>query len=338
MVTDRLSGTWATWRKVWPGVLVSLIVAVAATFLARRYDAPVMLFALLLGMALHFLSSESRCAAGVEFSSKKILRFGVALLGARITAEQIMSLGIAPIVTVIAAVVLTILVGWLLSRALGFDRHFGLLTAGAVAICGASAALAISAVLPKTERSERDTIFTVIGVTSLSTIAMVLYPVIVAATHLTDAEAGMFLGGTIHDVAQVVGAGYSVSREAGDIATFTKLLRVAMLMPVVVIFALMMRGQGGGQGGSGAKGAPLPLFLVAFALLVLVNSLGWIPAPVLSVLIDLSSWCLATAIAALGIKTSLKAMAAVGPRAVMLIVGETVFLALLVLGLLTFVL
>ncbi|MBU0724853.1 MAG: putative sulfate exporter family transporter [Alphaproteobacteria bacterium] len=335
MVSGKISATWNTVQQVWPGVLVSLTVAIAATFLARRYGAPVMLFALLLGMALHFLSSESRCAAGVEFSSKKILRFGVALLGARITAEQILSLGVAPIVTVIAAVVLTILVGWVLARALGFDRQFGLLTAGAVAICGASAALAISAVLPKTATSERDTIFTVIGVTSLSTIAMVLYPVIVAATHLTDTEAGMFLGGTIHDVAQVVGAGYSVSQEAGDVATFTKLLRVAMLMPVVVIFAMMMRGQ---VGGGTSKTPALPLFLVAFALLVVVNSLGWIPASILVVMIDLSNWMLATAIAALGIKTSLKAMAAVGPRAIMLIVGETVFLALLVLGLLTFVL
>jgi uncharacterized membrane protein YadS len=111
----------------------------------------------------------------------------------------------------------------------GLSRSFGILSAGAVAICGASAALAISSVLPKGENSERDTVFTVISVTALSTIAMIAYPVIIALFHLDHVAIGVFLGGTIHDVAQVVGAGFSVSEETGNVATFTKLLRVAML-------------------------------------------------------------------------------------------------------------
>src|SRR5215472_14580456 len=229
----------ATLRRYFPGVLVSLTIAIAATFLSEHYGGPVMLFALLLGMALYFLSQEGPCAAGIEFASKRVLRVAVGLLGAQITISEIMKLGPMPVVMVVAAVTLTILFGVVGARAAGLSRPFGILTAGAVAICGASAALAISSVLPKSKNHERDTVFTVIGVTALSTIAMIIYPLIIAVFHLDHAAIGVFLGGTIHDVAQVVGAGFSVSDETGNVATFTKLLRVAMLLPVVNVLSFI---------------------------------------------------------------------------------------------------
>src|SRR5262245_11421371 len=170
-----------------PGVLVSLVIAVAATFLSEHYGGPVMLFALLLGMAFYFLSQEGPCVAGIEFASKRILRVAVGLLGAQITISEIMKLGPTPVIMVTAAVTLTIAFGAVGARAVGLSRPFGILTSGAVAICGASAALAISSVLPKGEKHERDTVFTVIGVTALSTIAMIVYPLIIAFFHLDHA-------------------------------------------------------------------------------------------------------------------------------------------------------
>ena len=326
-VMSRGLGALAAARLYFPGVLVSLIIAVAATFLSEHYGGPVMLFALLLGMAFYFLSQEGPCVAGIEFASKRVLRVAVGLLGAQITISEIMKLGPTPVVMVIAAVTLTILFGVVGARVAGISRPFGILTAGAVAICGASAALAISSVLPKGENHERDTVFTVIGVTALSTIAMIVYPLIIALFHLDHAAIGVFLGGTIHDVAQVVGAGFSVSDETGNVATFTKLLRVAMLLPVVVTLSFVYHAHN-----TTKAGRQLPGFLVVFAVLVVVNSLGIIPAPVLAALKGISRWCLVTAIAALGMKTSLKAMAEVGGRAIGLIVAETVFLAVLVLA------
>jgi uncharacterized integral membrane protein (TIGR00698 family) len=313
-------------QSYFPGVLVSLIIAVAATFLSEHYGGPVMLFALLLGMAFYFLSQEGRCVAGIELASKTVLRIAVGLLGAQITIAEIMKLGATPVVTVIGAVILTILFGVLAARVTGLSRRFGILTSGAVAICGASAALAISSVLPKGKNHERDTVFTVIGVTALSTIAMIVYPVIIAFFHLDHAAVGMFLGGTIHDVAQVVGAGFSVSEETGNVATFTKLLRVAMLLPVVVTLSFVFHAHN-----STKAGRQLPGFLMVFAALVVLNSMDMIPKPMLAVIKDVSRWCLVTAIAALGMKTSLKAMAEVGGRAIALIVAETIFLAMLVL-------
>lgn len=283
-----------------------------------------MLFALLLGMALHFLSQEGKCVAGIGLASSMVLRVGVALLGVRITLGQIADLGWGTATLVVVAVIATVLAGIAASRAIGLHPRFGTLTGGAVAICGASAALAIASVLPRHANSERDTSFAVIGVTALSTIAMIVYPILVSAFGLDARAAGIFLGGTIHDVAQVVGAGYSMSKETGDTATIVKLLRVAMLLPVVFVVSLVAH-----RNSPASTGRPplLPWFAVAFAVLVLVNSAGWIPPDAQRWAGEISRWCLVIAIAAIGVKTSLKELSLMGTKPIALIVGETVFLA-----------
>lgn len=320
---------------LFPGLLVCATVAVAATFLSEHYGAPVMLFALLLGMAMNFLSQGGPCAPGIGFTAREVLRLGVALLGLRITLEQVMALGWQPLAMVVAGVALTIVCGIVLARLMGFQMFFGLLTGGAVAICGASAALALSAALPAHEKKERATLFTVIGVSTLSTLAMVVYPLLTQWLGLTPVQAGYFIGGTIHDVAQVVGAGYSLSHEAGDAATLVKLMRVAMLLPVIALAAWLARRHIAVNGGaSGARPPLLPWFAVAFALLVLVNSTGWLPAPLVSAGKGLSQWCLVASMAAIGMKTHLKGIVTVGWKPVALMVAETVFLAALFFGML----
>jgi uncharacterized integral membrane protein (TIGR00698 family) len=307
----------------WPGFLVAATIALAATWLAEHYGAPVMLFALLIGMAFHFLHEEGRCVAGIEVSSKAVLRLGVALLGARITASQILGLGVMPIAMVVVGVATTIALGWIAAKAFGQSRAFGVLSGGAVAICGASAALAIASVLPRDDDSERDAILTVVTVTALSTTAMILYPLIVAAVGLDHVRAGVFLGGTIHDVAQVVGAGYTISPQTGDVATYVKLLRVTMLLPAVLAIAVVFPRRGGRAG----PAPRVPAFLIGFAALVVVNSLGWLAPPVAGALKTASNDCLVTAIAALGMKTSFTSLFAVGWRPVALMALETAWIA-----------
>ena len=320
----------AALRKLYPGVLVALTIALASQWLAQHYGAPVMLFALLFGMTFHFLHQEGRCIPGIEFSSKAILRFGVALLGARITASQILGLGLTPIVTVIVAIGSTILLGALVAKWMGLRTSFGVLSGGAVGICGASAALAIASVLPRDKESERDTILAVVTVTALSTIAMITYPLLTAALGLDQTRAGIFLGGTIHDVAQVVGAGYMISPHTGDVATYVKLLRVTMLLPVVFTIAFIVARQARGGQTAGAK-PTVPLFLVGFAVLVAVNSLGLLAKPVTDAAAEISRWCLVTAIAGLGMKTSFKSLLTAGWRPVALMVLETLWIAGVVL-------
>ena len=322
-------------RTLFPGVLACAVVAAASTFLSEHYGAPVMLFALLLGMAMNFLSGEGPCAPGIEFTARQVLRVGVALLGLRITVGQIAELGRQPVAIVVVSVVLTIGVSMLLAKLMGFQSLFGLLSGGATAICGASAALALAAALPAHPLKERATLFTVVGVSVLSTVSMIVYPMLAHAIGLDPRLAGIFLGATIHDVAQVVGAGYSMSKETGDVATFVKLMRVAMLVPVIV-FAVMLTRARLNNGGSAVGPRPplLPWFAVAFALLVAINSTGWLPSAVAKGGSEFSRWCLVAAIAAIGMKTQLKELATVGLKPVLLMLGETIFLAALVLALL----
>jgi len=316
-------------KAYYPGFLSAAVVGLAATFLARNYNAPVMLFALLIGMAFNFLHEDSRCKIGIDFASRTVLRLGVALLGLRITFTQISSLGVAPIITVMIGVATTSLFGLWLGRRLGLGRYFGLLSGGAVAICGASAALAISTSLPRYENKERDTALTVVGVTTLSTIAMIFYPLLVSVLGLSTTEAGIFLGGTIHDVAQVVGAGYMVSQETGDISTYVKLLRVAALVPVVVLISLLLS-EGAGTGERIRRA--FPMFLVGFCALVVLNSIVALPSEITSGATTLSSYCLVTAISALGMKTSFRSLVEVGWKPVGMMVAETVWIAGLVLA------
>ena len=325
-VTARVSRV----RELAPGMAVSLVVAAAATFLSEHYGAPVLLFALLLGMALNFLSAEGTCKKGIEFTARSVLRIGVALLGMRITLGQIAELGWMPVILVVTLVVVTIGLSVVVAKWMGFQRLFGMLTGGATAICGASAALALAASLPNHPQKERATLFTVIGVSVLSTLAMITYPMIARFFELTPVESGVFLGATIHDVAQVVGAGYSMSTETGDVATVVKLMRVAMLLPVIVAAAMLTRMQGA-DGALDKRPPLLPMFAVGFLVLACINSTGWVPAMVQSGVNDLSRWCLVIAIAAIGMKTQLKELAAVGIKPILLMVGETVFLAALVL-------
>lgn len=322
-------------RALFPGIIASAIVAAAASFLSEHYGAPVMLFALLLGITMNFLATDGPCKAGIEFTARQVLRIGVALLGLRFTFAQIAALGWEPVLIVVVSVVVTILVSVAAAKALGFQPLFGLLTGGATAICGASAALALSAALPSHPGKERATLFTVIGVSALSTIAMIAYPMVVQLLELQSVDAGIFLGGTIHDVAQVVGAGYSLSQETGDTATVVKLMRIAMLLPVILCAAMITRAQGSAEGG---KRPPLlPWFAVAFVVLAAVNSTGWLSPAVQALGSDLSSWCLVIAISAIGMKTQLKEVTSVGFKPIGLMIGETLFLAVLVLLLMHFV-
>ncbi|WP_137891851.1 putative sulfate exporter family transporter [Ramlibacter sp. 2FC] len=324
---------FAPLARLLPGAGLSAVLAMAATLVSTLHGGPQLLYALFFGVAFHYLSQEARTRPGIEFCARGVLRLGVGLLGARITAAQIAGLGWHTAAIVIAAVLTTLLCGWLLGRALGLTRAQGVLSGGAVAICGASAALAISAVLPREKDGERFTLMVVVTVTVLSTLAMVLYPLVARLLHLPPELAGLFLGGTIHDVAQVVGAGYTLGQEAGDYATIVKLFRVSMLALVVLVVSLAFKRQReAADGGPTARRQRLvPWFLWLFVGLVLANSLGAVAPALQQGMGDLSRACLVTAIAALGMKTSFRELASAGWRPLLLLLTETLWMAGLVL-------
>jgi uncharacterized integral membrane protein (TIGR00698 family) len=332
---------WRPLMHFLPGTLLAATVAMAATLVSTLHGGPQLLYALFFGVALHYLSADAKAKPGIEFCARDVLRLGVGLLGARITAAQIVGLGWTTAAIVIGAVVTTLLIGYVLGKRLGMSRAEGTLSGGSVAICGASAALAISSVLPRTKDSERFTLMVVVTVTVFSTIAMVLYPLIARAWGLPPELAGLFLGGTIHDVAQVVGAGYTIDTATGDYATIVKLFRVSMLAVVVVIVSALFKAEREraerewqAAGGAGAvKPQPLvPWFLWVFLALVAVNSAGWLPTEVAQGVSAVSRLCLVLAIAALGLKTSFAQLAKAGWQPITLLLIETVWMALFVLA------
>jgi uncharacterized integral membrane protein (TIGR00698 family) len=324
-----------------PGVAAAAAVALAASLVATLHGGPQLLYALFFGIALNFLANRPVTKPGIEFSARTVLRLGVGLLGARITAEQVIGLGWPTALIVITAVASTLGLAVFVGRRLGIGRAKSVLAGGSVAICGASAALAIAAVLPREKDGERFTLMVVVSVTVLSTVAMVLYPLAVRALDLPPALGGLFLGGTIHDVAQVVGAGYTIDAATGDVATIVKLFRVALLAVVVaaVAWAFAAERAAAAAAAAAAESAAarkparqplLPWFLWLFVVLVAANSLLTVPAVVQSTLASVSRGCLVLAIAALGMKTSFMQLARLGWRPLALIVIETLWLALFV--------
>jgi uncharacterized integral membrane protein (TIGR00698 family) len=324
-------------RRVAPGAALAVVIGLAAHAVSQLHGGPTLLYALFFGVAFHYLSHEARTQPGIEFCARTVLRIGVGLLGARITLAQVAELGWATAGVVVLAVASTIALGWKLAPRLGLSVPQGVLSGGSVAICGASAALAIAAVLPRegkdSKEADRFTLMVVVTVTALSTVAMVLYPLLAKLLALDPRTAGFFLGATIHDVAQVVGAGYLMGPVTGDTATIVKLFRVSLLVVVVALLALLFRPATAGPASTHRLrwAGLVPWFLWVFVALALLNSLGGVGAGVQGALAQASRACLVVAIAALGMKTSFAELARAGWPPLVLIGVETLWLAAFVL-------
>ena len=306
-----------TWQDYFPGLAVVAAGTAAAGFLADRYGAPLTLMALLIGLSLNFLSADARTDAGTGFAARHFLRWGIVLAGVRITLAQVWELGPVALIAVVGIVALTIGAGVLAARRLGQGSAFGALAGGAVAICGASAAMALAATLGERRTGRGQLALVLVGISAMSATAMVVYPVIAHWLGLSDTQAGFVLGASIHDVAQALGAGYAYSQPAGDVATIVKLSRVALLAPVLALIALILPPP------PGAKRAGVPWFVIGFFAVAGINSFGVIPAPVTSLAETLATAGLAAAVTAVAIRSPLRELLEAGWRPLMVILAAT---------------
>ena len=307
-----------------PGICFCLVLVLASSYISEHYGITQILGALLLGMAFNSISRYDEFAPGLDFCVKNILRFGVALLGVRITFSQISALGAKPLLVVSVVVVTTLLFSVLLAKLLKVNQARGIISGAAVGICGVSAALAIASVIQSNKDTEKHLLCTLIGVTGMSTICMILYPGILVSLSLSTEQMGLFLGASIHDVAQVFGAGDMISPEVAQLATYTKMLRVAMLVPTVMVLAFLCRSRTVSQ--SRFKRI-LPTFLIAFVGFVVLANMHIVPAQAISAASDLSQVCLWIAMAALGAKTNLVELWQVGKNTFILLLLNTCFVA-----------
>ena len=319
-------------RNVLPGLALSALVAIAAVavapLVARLAPIPAMVIALFIGIALNPLARRPLFQPGIVFCLKILLRWAVALLGLRVALHEILALGFATAALVVTAMVVTVAAGFLFARWFNQEAGYGALAGAGTAVCGASATLATSIVVPDYKGKEADVAFVVVAVNALSTVAMVLYPLICTVLGFTDQTTGIMLGATIHDVAQVVGAGYAVSEPVGNTAVIVKLFRVFLLLPVVLAIGWFFARR---AVTADAAKIPFPMFALVFVLLCATNSIALsIPALTASFslikapLVEASTWGLLIAIGALGLGTSLPAIAALGWRHVATVTGTTV--------------
>jgi uncharacterized integral membrane protein (TIGR00698 family) len=326
-----------TLRRLAPGVALSTLVAVLAVlgapWVARLVTIPAMVLALLIGIALNAVAARPLFQPGLVFCVKTLLRWAVALLGLRIALGDIAALGLGTGIVVVVSMAVTIAAGFVAARALGLPSPYGALAGVGTAVCGASATLATSVVLPDYKGRDADVVFVVVAVNALATLAMVLYPPLCAALGFDGQATGVMLGATIHDVAQVVGAGYAVSDLAGNTAVIVKLFRVFLLLPVVL--AVLTRGSTTGAAAPAAR-VPVPVFAFVFLALCIVNSVlpsmaavAPLYTKIKAVLVEASTDGLLIAIGALGLGTSVSAIGTLGWRHIAT-VGTTTMVILVV--------
>ncbi|QGZ61428.1 YeiH family protein [Paraburkholderia acidisoli] len=272
-------------------------------------------------------------AAGVNFSARKLLRIAVGFFGLRVSLQEIAQVGVPGLVESAVIVVSTLVIGtWVGTKIMKLDRDTALLTAAGSAICGAAAVLAFESTL---QSKPHKSAMAVGSVVLFGTLSMFMYPVVYRAgwLHLDTLGAGLFFGGTIHEVAQVVGAASNVSPEATHIATIVKMTRVMLLVPVLLVLGMWLNRTARGTSAqkTGARKVAVPWFALGFLALVVVNSLHVLPEVATHTINTLDTFALTMAMTALGIETRVSQIREAGPRA--LSAGLIVYLWLTIGGL-----
>lgn len=321
---DRLrSGTF------WYGIGLSAAIACAGMLAARLPQArhlglSALTLAIVFGIAAgntFFPAIARHVAAGVDFSKSTILRTGIILFGLRITFQQIEAVGWAGVLIDALVVMSTYLIAVQLgTRVFGIDRQTSMLIGAGSALCGAAAVMATEPVVRGQPHKVSVAVATVVV---FGTLAMFSYPLLYPHLGLSEHAYGVFTGSTVHEVAQVVAAGRSVSEPAAAAAVIEKMLRIMMLAPFLLVLSAAQRRRQLSEAHDPSHAnsrAPIviPWFAVFFIVASAVNSLHVLPPRLVAVLIDADTLLLATAMAALGLRTHVAAIRQAGIKPLML--------------------
>jgi len=318
-------------KKYVSGLLVVFIVASLSYALSFIYNAPAMLFALLLGMTISFINQNTKFTDGIDFAASVLLKIGIVLMGFRLVFEDINAFGFLPIGCIFLIVLLTLCFGIGLSYFFKKNITLGLVSGAGVAICGASAVLAVNAVLPTKLQKSNNSIFVIVTITILSTLSMIIFPVFAKFFDLSNFVSGFLIGSTIHDVAQVVGAGYSINDDAGILATFFKMVRVLALPVVILVVSYWYNSRD-------RSVLNFPIFILGFLVTAFLANSVEFPEFIINSSVTISSWLLVCAIAAIGMKTQFSDMKKVDLSLFLFVTMESLFILFVSLGLINFVL
>jgi uncharacterized integral membrane protein (TIGR00698 family) len=317
-------------RVLVPGLaLVAVIVVIADRIGDRVSGTSALIWALAIGAVIANTGLlRPSLAPGIRYASRNVLRFGVALLGIRLSLGTIGDLGLRTIVVILGSIVVAFGATLLIGRLLGVSGPLALLIATGTGICGASAIAAMESV---SDANREEAAFALATITALGTVAMVGLPLLRTPLGLGMTDYGIWSGASIQEVAQVVGATAGVSTVALKIGTLVKLARVALLAPLVFGFAVS-------RGRSRPAGTPLvPVFVLGFLVLAGVRTTGILPARVVADLARLDVLLLAGGMAGLGLGLELARLRGLGVRPLVLGLISWIVIALVSLTLLTWV-
>ncbi len=316
-------------RAIAPGLGLAVGIALVAYGISHAEPrVSALVAALLLGMVIsNSVGGRAVLAPGARFAARKVLRVGIALLGLRISLDLIVNVGWRGVVVAVAAVGVTLPFSVWFGRRLGVSPALSLLIGAGCGICGAAAVVAME---PVADAKDEEAGFALATVTALGTIAMLAVPLIgTKALGLSDDDFGLWAGGSVHEVAQVVGAASGVSAAALAVATIVKLTRVVLLVPVIVVTAVV-KGRAGGK-----RGNPVPLFVACFLGAVLIRSTGALSDSFVGHAVDVDTALLACAMAGLGLTIDIAQVRRLGGRPLALGAVASTLLAVVVLGLVT---
>ena len=320
-----------------PGLILAVVLATAAFLVAdlpwvrNTLHVSALLLVILFGMLVRSLVPIPAAATpGLRLAQRPILRWAVAGLGFRLSLGELWAIGAPALVVVVVSTGLALAFGWWIAQRLGVPRKLSILLGVGGAICGASAVVAADSVV---QGERRDAPIALAVITLLGTIGIVLYPVLYHVLGMTPFVYGVWDGASLHEMAQVVAAGFGVSDEAARVATVVKLARIALLAPVVLGLGASLR-RHHEQAGT-AHVAPVPWFLVLFVVFALINSVGVLPAPWIDVLRRGDLWLLCVGMAGVGLQTGFHDVREAGFRPVAAATLQWVFLASVSLALAT---
>jgi uncharacterized integral membrane protein (TIGR00698 family) len=315
------------------GAIAALAAAVAGTPQLARLGISSLTLAIAFGMIGGNLAPPRWTQAishGAMFSQRTLLRLGVGLYGLRLTAQQIGAVGLRGVLIDMLVIASTLgLALWAGTRWFKLDRDTALLVGTGSAICGAAAVMAAE---PVVKAPPHKVAIAVATVTVFGSLSILVYPLLFPLLGLDPAQFGIYIGSTVHEVAQVVAAGKAVSPATADQAVVVKLIRVALLAPVMLLVGrLVGAGKNENETGQGAQRPPLlPWFIGLFAATAAANSLGLVGATLHAALLQIDGVLLAVAMAALGWSSSIRQMRQAGLRPLLL--GALLFGFLLVGG------
>ncbi|KAF1708862.1 putative sulfate exporter family transporter [Pseudoxanthomonas kalamensis DSM 18571] len=313
--------------SLWPGLLLSLALAVLAWGLGRAL--PLVggaVFGIVLGMLVRNLFRPgARFASGVGFTGKYVLQASVIMLGFGLNLGQVARTGLDSLAVTMITLSTAFLVAWGLGRLLKVHGKLSLLIGVGTAICGGSA---IAAVTPIVKPDEHDTAFAISTIFLFNLVAVLLFPWLGHLLQLSDAGFGLWAGTAINDTSSVVAAGYQYSHAAGDYATIVKLTRATLIIPICLVLALWEAWRQHRRGGGDFSLMRIfPWFILGFLLASALRSAGAVPVALQEPLHLAAGFLIVVALTAIGLSADLRRMAATGPRPLLLGLGTWVAVA-----------